>query len=88
MQRLSPVRVGEEPIEMNQLDLDLELQAVARLHRGIELMWAKSDHGTRDLLERILKEEEESVDWLETQASIVKDIGREHYLAQHLKSSS
>ncbi len=87
MQRLSPVRVGEEPIEMNQLDLALELEAVDRLHRGINLMNGKSDHGTRDLLERILKEEEESVDWLETQASIVKDIGREHYLAQHLKAS-
>lgn len=87
MQRLSPVRVGEEPIEMNQLDLDLELSAVDRLHRGINLMLSKSDHGTRELLERILKEEEESVDWLEKQASIVKDIGREHYLAQHLKGS-
>ena len=49
-------------------------------------MLSKSDHGTRELLEKILIEEEDSVDWLETQASIVKDIGREHYLAQHLKS--
>jgi bacterioferritin len=87
MQRLSPVRVGEEPIEMNRLDLALELEAVERLHRGINLMLQKSDHGTRELLEKILIEEEESVDWLETQASIVKDIGREHYLAQHLKGS-
>jgi len=85
MQRLSPVRVGEEPLEMNKLDLELELTAVTRLHRGIELTYGKSDHGTRELLERILKEEEESVDWLETQISVVKDIGREHYLAQHLK---
>ena len=88
MQRLSPVRVGEEPIEMNKLDLALELEAVERLHRGINLMLQKSDHGTRELLEKILIEEEESVDWLETQASIVKDIGREHYLAQHLKGSA
>jgi len=87
MQRLSPVRVGEEPIEMNTLDLALELDAVQRLHRGINLTLSKSDHGTRELLEKILVEEEDSVDWLETQASIVKDIGREHYLAQHLKSS-
>ena len=86
MQRLSPVRVGEEPLEMNKLDLALELEAVERLHRGINLMLAKNDHGTRDVLEKILIEEEESVDWLETQLSVVKDIGREHYLAQHLKS--
>src|SRR3954463_14852555 len=44
MQRLSPVRVGEEPIEMNTLDLTLELEAVERLHRGINLMLGKSDH--------------------------------------------
>ena len=87
MQRMSAVRVGEEPLEMTRLDLALELEAVERLHRGIDLMNRKSDPGTRDLLERILKEEEESVDWLETQASIVKDIGRELYLAQHLKPS-
>jgi len=87
MQRLSLIQVGREPIEMNAFDLALEIEAVRRLQRGIALTASKNDHGTRDLLERILKEEEESVDWLETQASIVKDIGREHYLAQHLRSS-
>jgi|SRR5450432_2282928 len=86
MQRLSLIQVGREPIEMNTFDLALEIDAVARLQRGIALAATKNDHGTRNLLERILKEEEESVDWLETQASIVKDIGREHYLAQHLRS--
>ena len=87
MQRLSLIQVGREPIEMNAFDLKLELDAVARLQRGIALAATKNDHGTRDLLERILEEEEESVDWLETQASVVKDIGREHYLAQHLRCS-
>ena len=87
MQRLGLIQVGREPIEMNHFDLALEIEAVARLQRGIALSATKSDHGTRDLLERILKEEEESIDWLETQVSIVKDIGREHYLAQHLRSS-
>ncbi|HET7545820.1 MAG TPA: bacterioferritin [Polyangiaceae bacterium] len=87
MQRLSLIHVGREPIEMNLFDLALEIEAVQRLERGIALAATNNDHGTRDLLERILKEEEESIDWLETQASIVKDIGREHYLAQHLRSS-
>jgi bacterioferritin len=87
MQRLSMIHVGREPIEMNTFDLALEIEAVQRLERGIALAATMNDHGTRDLLERILKEEEQSIDWLETQASIVKDIGREHYLAQHLRSS-
>lgn len=82
MQRLNPVRVGEDPIEMHQLDLELEVAAVKRLNEGIALSTSKGDSGTRSLFEKILVEEEEAVDFLETQLSIVKDLGREHYLAQ------
>jgi bacterioferritin len=84
MQRLGPVRVGEEPIEMHKVDLDLELEAVERLNRTIALCTSKGDGGTRELLESLLKEEEDSVDWLETQLHLVSDIGRERYLAQHM----
>lgn len=85
MQRLFPVRVGEEPIEMHRLDLEVEREAYTRLNRGIPLAVAKADHGTRALLETILKSEEDSIDWLETQLAIVEQIGREHYLAEQLK---
>jgi bacterioferritin len=84
MQRLSPVKVGEEPIEMHRVDLELEKDAVARLNRGIALSVAKGDNGTRALLESILKNEEEAVDWLETHLSLVETLGRERYLAQQL----
>ena len=84
MQRLSPVRVGEEPIEMHRLDLELEVEAVARLNAAIALCLAKNDAGTRELIESILTEEEDSIDWLEAQLYQVKDIGRERYLAQQL----
>jgi bacterioferritin len=84
MQRLSPVRVGEEPIEMHRLDLELEMEAVERLNRAIVLCTSKGDGGTRELIESLLTEEEDSVDWLETQLHLVKDIGRERYLAEHM----
>ncbi len=84
MQRLSPVRVGEEPIEMHKLDLTLELEAVARLNRAIALCLAKNDGGTRDLVEKILSEEEDAIDWLEAQLHQLADMGRENYLAQQL----
>ncbi len=84
MQRLSPVRVGEEPIEMHKLDLTLELEAIARLNRTIQLCLAKNDGGTRDLVEKILTEEEEAIDWLEAQLHQLADMGRENYLAQQL----
>jgi bacterioferritin len=85
MQRLSPVRVGEDPVEQHRLDLTLELEAVERLNKGITLAALKADNGTRDLLEAILKEEEESVDWLEAQLTLVKQVGAEQYLAQQIR---
>jgi bacterioferritin len=84
MQRLSPVKVGENPIEMHTLDLALEMAAVERLNRGVALATQAADNGTRALLEAILTEEEEAIDWLEAQLGLVKDIGRENYLAQML----
>jgi bacterioferritin len=84
MQRLSPVRVGEEPIEMHKLDLTLELEAVARLNRAIALCISKNDGGTRDLVEHLLNEEEDAIDWLEAQLHQLADMGRENYLAQQL----
>jgi bacterioferritin len=85
LQRLAPVRVGEEPIEMHKVDLDLEREAVERLNRLIELCLRKNDAGTRELLEHILVDEEEAIDWLEAQLHQVSDIGREHYLAQQIE---
>jgi bacterioferritin len=65
MQRLSPVRVGEDPVEQHKLDLAAELDAIKRLNDGIALCRDQSDNGTRELLESILEGEEESADWLE-----------------------
>lgn len=85
MQRMFPVKVGEEPVEQHRLDLALELGALERLNRGIALAVQKSDNGTRELLESILKEEEESIDWHEAQLHLVETVGRERYLAEQMK---
>jgi bacterioferritin len=85
LQRLGPVRVGEEPIEMHTLDLDLEREAVARLNQVIGLCLDKKDAGTRELLESLLEDEESSIEWLEAQLTIVKDVGRERYLAEQTR---
>lgn len=84
MQRLFPVRVGEDPIEMHKLDLEVEREALVRLNKAISLTLSKTEAGTREYLEEILKNEEESIDWLESQLKIVADIGKERYLAQQL----
>jgi len=84
MQRLNPVRVGEDPVEQHEVDLALEVEAVARLNRGVALAVSVNDNGTRALLEHILREEEEAIDWLETQLELIKQLGRENYLSEQL----
>ncbi len=84
MQRLNPVKVGEEPLEQHQVDLELEVDARKRLNAAIGLCREKADNGTREILERILKDEEESIDWLESQLHLVKEVGRERYLAEQI----
>jgi bacterioferritin len=86
MQHMNPVRVGEDPIEQHTLDLQLELEAVGRLNIGITLAREKSDNGSRELFEEILKDEEESVDWHEAQLHLVTEVGRERYLAEMINS--
>ena len=84
MQRLSPVRVGEDPIEQHRLDLAVETEAIKRLNDAISLCRDKGDNGTREMLEDILTGEEESADWLEAQLHIVEEIGKERYLAEQI----
>jgi len=84
MQRLSPIRVGENPIEQHKLDLAVETEAIDRLNRCIALCRENGDNGSRELLESILDGEEESADWLEAQLHIVDEIGPERYLAEQI----
>jgi bacterioferritin len=88
MQRMNPVRVGEDPIEQHEVDLALELEAVKRLNDAIALCVREGDNGTRELLANVLREEEEAVDWHETQLHLVKELGKERYLAEQLFGSS
>ena len=85
MQRLSPVSVGEDPIEQHKLDLALELEAYKRLNAAIALCVSAGDNGTRDLLEGILREEEESIDWHEAQLHLVNEVGAQNYLSQQIR---
>jgi bacterioferritin len=84
LQRLGSVQLGEDVPEQHRLDLELEVEAVDRLNRAVALCRDKGDNGSRELLAEMLTSEEESVDWLEQQLSVIKDIGVERYLAEQL----
>jgi bacterioferritin len=79
MQRLGPVKVGETVPEQLKAELETEKEAITRLAAGIE-QCRRTDEGTRLLLEEILDDEEDHADWLETQLSIIDDIGDNLYL--------
>lgn len=84
MQRLNPVRVGEDPVEQHRNDLAVETEAIERLNKAIALCVAKGDNGTRELLEGILTSEEEGADFLETQLHLVEQLGLQAYLAEQM----
>jgi bacterioferritin len=85
VQRYGKVNVGQTVPEQFKLDLEVEYEAVKRFNDGIEACRASGDNGTREMLERMLREEEAHVDWLETQQETIKQIGVERYLSEQLK---
>ena len=84
LQRLGKVNVGETVKEQFELDVQLEYAAIERLNKGIALCVDKADNGTRALLEKILTDEEQHTDWLETQLDLIKKLGEERYLAEQI----
>ena len=86
MQRLFPVRVGQTVEEILHSDLEMERAAVARYNTGVQLCLDKGDQGTREFLAARLTDEEEHVDWLETQIDLIGRIGVELYITTQVKA--
>ncbi len=82
MQRLGGVRIGETVREQLDVDRELEVAAIERYRQGVALALEHGDPGTRELLERLVLGEEGHLDWIDTQLSMIDDIGIELY-TQH-----
>jgi bacterioferritin len=80
VQRLNQVMVGQTVEEILRADLKLEEKAMADLREGIAYCETVRDYVSRDLLRRILENEEEHVDFLERQFDLIKLIGIERYI--------
>jgi len=78
------INIGVNLKDQLKNDLDLEYTAVKRLNDGIKTCVAVGDNGSRDLLEKILADEELHIDWLEGQLFAIGEMGYENYLAQQL----
>jgi len=84
-QALGKLRVGENPRELLECDLALEMDALPVLREGIAYCETVSDYVSRQLLVEILESEEEHVDWLETQLELIGRIGEPNYLLSKLE---
>lgn len=87
-QRLFHVRVGQSVTEMFQADRQVEVEAIDRLKRGIELMRSKGDITSANIFESILADEEEHIDYLDTQLALIEKLGEALYIAQQIEQPS
>ena len=79
MQNLGKLMIGENTKEMLECDLQLELIACPDLKEGIAYCESVNDYVSRGLLSEILNSEEEHIDWLEAQLTLIEKVGLENY---------
>lgn len=84
MQKYDTVLVGDTCEEQLNNQYKIETAHVQRLQKHIALCIEKNDFGSKEILDCILEDTEESCDWLETQFQRIKDVGIENYLAEHM----
>jgi bacterioferritin len=84
MQRLGPVTIGQHVPEQLQIQLEAERQALELLAKGIAVSDEAGDKASREFFAARLQEEENHVNWLETQLSLLEQVGEANYLAQQI----
>ncbi len=80
--KLGPVQIGEDVPKIHRHDLQAEHDAVKAYNETIQLAAKLGDNATKVLLEGILKDEEDHVDWIETQQGLIEQMGLENYLSE------
>ena len=86
--RYHDIKVGSTPREHIENSYELEKKGVATYNEAVSLAIDKHDAGSRDLMERMVVESEESIDWAESQFDLIGMVGLEQYLAQQMKAAA
>jgi bacterioferritin len=81
----STLKVGKNVKEQLANDLELELGAVKLYNRAIKLSRDEGDNATAEFLQVILADEEDHVDWIESQLHLIEEIGYERYLSRQME---
>jgi len=84
MEDMGKLTIGKDVPQQLKNDLALEKSAVTAYNQAIETSRKAGDNATADFLKEILKDEEEHVDTLETQLSLIDQLGLAQYLAEHM----
>ena len=84
LQRLLPIRVGEAAEEMLRLAVESERGAVAQFNAGAQECRDLGDHGSAQVFEEMVRDEERHADWFESQLDAIRLLGVEAYLAQQI----
>jgi bacterioferritin len=82
--KLNKMNIGQKVEAQLKSDLSAELDAVKAYNEGIRLTVEHGDNGTRELLESILKDEEDHVDWIEAQLDQIEQMGLGDYLGEQV----
>jgi len=88
LQDLGRLRIGENVEEILRADLELEMAAHPALKAAIAHCESCGDYGSRELFEDILESEEEHIDFLETQLSLLEKMGLQNYIQSQSDSGS
>ena len=84
LQDFGKLLIGENVPEILKNDLTLEIEAHDYLVKAIVHCEGVGDYVSREIFDNILADEEEHIDWLETQQSLIDDIGLENYLQSQM----
>lgn len=84
LQDLGKLLIGEDPQESLKGDHKMELEQRNELVEAIEFCEKQQDYISRELLEHILEEKEEQIDWLETQHELISQVGLSNYLQSQM----
>lgn len=87
-QKLFSLRIGQNLKEMFEADLAVEMEAVGRLRPGIEYMRGVGDVTSARLFEAILADEEDHIDYLETQLALLEKLGEPLYIQSLIEQPS
>jgi bacterioferritin len=82
--KLNPMHIGADVAAQHKSDWEAERSAIKAYNEGARLAADVGDYGTHDLLEAILAEEEDHIDWIEAQQDQIAQMGIENYLARQI----